>query len=222
MNDALKGAPAEDDCVGFDVDTLSQPDQYKLLAGSVLPRPIALVTTLGPHGPNAAPFSFFNAFGSEPPMIAFSAGPRETGAKDTIRNIRDSGEFVVHIVDVASAEKMNICAIDFGPGVNEIAEAGFRTAPSVKVRPPRLLDCPVQMECRVMKMLKLGRTPYDMVIGEVVYFHFRPGIVNERRHVDLARLDPLGRLAGSGGYGRMSDRFEIKRLPVPPGKEAAR
>lgn len=211
-----------DDCVGFDVDNLSQPEHYKLLAGSVMPRPIALVCTIGANGVNAAPFSFFNAIGSEPPMIMFSAGARSSGSKDTMRNIAENGEFVVHIVDEASAPLMNICAIDYGPGVDETVEAGFRTAPSVKVRPPRLLDCPVQMECRVMEHLKLGRQPYDLIVGEVVYFHFRPGIVNERFHVDPVKLAPIGRMSGMGGYVRTTDRFEMARLPVPPGKPAAK
>lgn len=212
----------QEETVGFDPDKLTQAEQYKLLSGSVLPRPIALVSTIGANGPNAAPFSFFNAMGSAPPMIVFSSGHREGGPKDTIRNIEENGEFVVHIVDLAAAEKMNICAIDYGPGVNEMAEAGFRTAPSVKVRPLRILDCPVAMECRVMEHLKLGREPYDLIVGEVVYFHFRQGLVNERKYVDFAKLNPLGRASGMGGYVRMTDHFEMARLPVPDGKPKAK
>lgn len=207
--------------VGFDPDRLSQAEQYKLLAGSVLPRPIALVVTKGRTGVNAAPFSFFNALGTEPPTIVFSSGARETGMKDTVRNIEETGEFVVHIVDVAAAQKMNICAIDYGPGVDETAEAGFRLGPSIRVSPPRLLDCPVQMECRLVHSWKFGKEPYTALVGEVVYFHFRSGIVDDRGRVSVDRLDPLGRLAGPDGYVRMTDRLTVPRLPVPEGKPSA-
>lgn len=115
----------------FDAATLAWQDQYKLMIGSVTPRPIALVTTLGANGPNAAPFSFFNAIGSPPPMVMFSVGDKESGAKDTIQNIREIPEFVVHIVSDAIKDKMNICAVDYPRGVNELAEAGFTAGKSV-------------------------------------------------------------------------------------------
>ena len=217
------GTSAQDDSEmdAFDPNKLAHEEQYKLMVGAVVPRPIALVSTIGPHGPNAAPFSFFNAFGIDPPMIAFSASSRSGVLKDTIRNIRESGEFVVHIVNDALKEKMNICAIEYASEENEIAEAGLRTAPSFKVRPPRLIDCPVQMECKLNQIVLLGRMPYEMVIGEVVQFHFHKGLVNERKHVNSGLLDPLGRLAGYDGYTRITDRFPMPRLPVPPGKKAA-
>jgi flavin reductase (DIM6/NTAB) family NADH-FMN oxidoreductase RutF len=109
---------------------------------------------------------------------------------------------------------MNICGIEYGPGVNEIAEAGFRTAESVRVKPPRLIDCPVQLECRLMDIRTLSH--YDMVIGEIVFFHFRPDVVNERHHIDVVKLDPIGRLSGSG-YVRVGEPINMPRLPVPPG-----
>jgi flavin reductase (DIM6/NTAB) family NADH-FMN oxidoreductase RutF len=204
----------------FDPAALSFDEQYKLMVGSVVPRPIALVTTLGPDGPNAAPFSFFNVFSVDPPMLAFSVSSRDGVPKDTVRNIRETGEFVVHIVDDALKEKMNICAIEYASGINEIAEAGLRTAPSVKVRPPRLIECPVQMECKLMQILSMGHT-YEMIIGEVVLFHYRKGLVNARKHVDAGLLNPLGRLAGYDGYTRITDRFSMARLPVPPGNKSA-
>lgn len=203
----------------FDPGGLSNDEQLKLLLGSVCPRPIALVTTLGPSGPNAAPFSFFNAFSVDPPMLAFSAGANGGVLKDTIRNIRDTGEFVVHIIDAGLAQKMNICAIEYARDVSEITEAGFTAVASLKVRPPRLAECPVQMECRLAQILPLGRVPYHLIIGEVLHFHFRDGLVNGRMHVDTAALDPLGRLAGRENYTRITDRFAMPKLPVPPGKE---
>ncbi len=198
----------------FDAAKLSWQDQYKLMIGTVTPRPIALVTTLGRNGPNAAPFSFFNAVGSDPAMLMFSVGDKSGGAKDTVRNIRETPEFVVHIVSDAIKEKMNVCAVDYPYGVNEIEKAGFTAAPSRKVRPPRIAEAPVAMECRLMQIVDLGRKPYHVVFGEVVYFHYHDGIVNERFHVDAGRINPIGRLAGKGGYTRITDRFEMSRLPM--------
>ena len=203
--------------VGFDPSALRTHEQYKLLTGTVTPRPIALVTTLGEKGPNAAPFSFFNAIGVKPPMLMISIGPRDGALKDTVRNLQVLPEFVVHMVDHASLEKMNVCAIDFPEQVNEIERAGFRTLPSVKVRPPRLADCPVQFECKVVEIRPVGRLPYHMIIGEIVWFHYRSDLVDERMHVDSARLDPIGRLAGRLNYTRVDSRFSLPALPVPEG-----
>ncbi|MDP3715163.1 MAG: flavin reductase family protein, partial [Burkholderiales bacterium] len=134
----------------IDAAKISWQDQYKLMVGSVTPRPIALVTTLGRHGPNAAPFSFFNAVGSDPAMLMFSVGDRSGADKDTVRNILETPEFVVHIVSDAIKDRMNICAVDYPPEVNEIEKAGFTMAPSRKVRPPRIVEAPVAMECRLL------------------------------------------------------------------------
>lgn len=199
----------------FDAAQLDPQNQYKLLVGTVTPRPIALVTTLGKHGPNAAPFSFFNALGSDPPMLAFSVSARDSGAKDTVRNIREIPEFVVHIVSDAIKEQMNVCAIEYPPGVDEIAEAGFTAVPARKVRPPRIAEAPAAFECRLLQVVEIGHKPHHLIIGEVVYFHYHDGIVNERYHVDIARLNPIGRLGGRGGYARVTDRFEMPRLLLP-------
>ncbi len=201
----------------FSADQLDWQTQYKLLCGSVTPRPIALVTTLGPKGPNAAPFSFFNAVGSGPAMLAFSVGARPDGPKDTIANIRAIPEFVVHIVSDAIKDGMNVCGTDYAYGVNELAEAGFTAVPSVKVRPPRIAEAPVAMECKLVQIVELGQRPNYLVIGEVVHFHYHDGIVNDRFHVDVGRINPIGRLAGKGGYTRVTDRFEMPRLSPPNG-----
>ena len=201
----------------IDAAKISWQDQYKLMVGSVTPRPIALVTTLGKHGPNAAPFSFFNAVGSDPAMLMFSVGDRSGADKDTARNIRETPEFVVHIVSDEIKDRMNICAVDYPPQVNEIEKAGFTMVPSRKVRPPRIAEAPVAMECRLLQIVDLGRKPYHAVFGEVVYFHYHEGIVNERFHVDVGRINPIGRLAGKGGYTRITDRFEMPRIPYEAG-----
>ncbi|MBM3373276.1 MAG: flavin reductase family protein, partial [Betaproteobacteria bacterium] len=109
----------------LDAAQISWQDQYKLMVGTVTPRPIALVTTLGPDGPNAAPFSFFNAVGSNPAMLMFSVGDRGGKSKDTVRNIRETPEFVVHIVSDAIKDQMNVCAVDYPYGVDELKRAGF-------------------------------------------------------------------------------------------------
>ncbi|MBS1218753.1 MAG: hypothetical protein H6R21_1886 [Proteobacteria bacterium] len=201
----------------FDAAKLSWQDQYKLMVGTVTPRPIALVTTLGRDGPNAAPFSFFNAVGSDPAMLMFSVGDRSGQAKDTVRNIRETPEFVVHIVSDAIRDKMNVCAVDYPFGVNELEKAGFTAVPSRKVRPPRIAEAPVALECRLMQIVELGRKPYHVVFGEVVYFHYHDGIVNDRFHVDVGAVNPIGRLAGKGGYCRVTDRFEMPRTPYGGG-----
>lgn len=197
----------------FDAARLTQLEQYKLLVGTVTPRPIALVTTLGKAGPNAAPFSFFNAVGSDPAMLCFSAGNKVEGAKDTVANIRECPEFVVHIVSDAIKDKMNVCAVDYPRGVNELEKAGFTAVPSKMVRPPRIKEAPVAMECKLVQIIELGRRPNHLVIGEVVWFHYDDGLVNDRYHVDVGRVNPIGRLAGKGGYTRITDRFEMPRLP---------
>lgn len=194
----------------LDPAALSEKEQYKLMTGCVIPRPIALVTTLGPLGPNAAPFSLFNMAGSAPPMIMFSVGDQGDGSeKDTIQNLRHLPEFVVHICNKAIAERMNVCATDFPTGVSELDQAGFTALPALKVRPPRIAEAPVQLECRVMWIKDAGER-HHVVLGEVVWFHFQDGIVNERFHVDVAKLDPIGRLSGSN-YARIRDVFQMQR-----------
>jgi flavin reductase (DIM6/NTAB) family NADH-FMN oxidoreductase RutF len=201
----------------LDPGLLDPRDQYKLMSGTIIPRPIALVTTLGPDGvANAAPFSLFNMVGVDPPMLMFSLTPRAGEVKDTGRNIEHCPEFVVHIVDESVRERMNICSADFPHGTSEIDFAGFRTAPSLKVRPPRLVECPAQFECRLIEVVKLGRRPNLMVIGEVVMMHWRAGIVDEAsRYVDAGALAPIGRLEGAGMYTRITDRFRMGRPEIP-------
>lgn len=200
----------------FDPALLDPKNVSKLMSAVVVPRPIALVTTLGPEGPNAAPFSFFNLVCADPPMLMFSMAPREgTTMKDTVRNIERIPEFVVHIVDEPNREKMNLCSTEWPHGVDEIERAGFSTVASRKVRPPRIADCPVQLECRLERMLKLGRKPYTMIIGEIVLVHIRDGLVDEARYyVDVPRLQAMGRMEGGDMYTRLTDRFRMPRPDI--------
>jgi flavin reductase (DIM6/NTAB) family NADH-FMN oxidoreductase RutF len=197
----------------FDFALLSAPERYKLLGGLIVPRPIALVTTESAEGRiNAAPFSFFNVFAEEPPLVVLGFGiSAKGGAKDTTINIRDTGAFVVNLVDEPIAEAMNLCAIDFPPEVDEIEIAGLGLAPSLKVAPPRIVQAPVNLECRRYVTLQPARERY-LVLGEAVMVHVRDGLVDPATlRIDRDAYAPIGRLLG-GGYVRTRDRFEMPRL----------
>ncbi len=196
----------------YDFATTAPMDRYKLLAGCVVPRPIALVsTTDGKGANNAAPYSFFNVMSHEPPIIVLGIEQRRAETpKDTVGNIRITGDFVVNLVDMAIAEAMNVCSIDFDAGVDEFEKAGLTPVASVKIRAPRIAEAPVAMECTLLDELRY-RQGRSIIVGEVVAFHVRDGLVDERFHVDTLKLDLVGRLAG-GGYCRLSDPFSIPRL----------
>ena len=197
----------------FKMDDLGSGDRYKLIGGLVVPRPIALVTTLSPDGKhNAAPYSFFNAMSEDPPLIILGLGVNVRGdEKDTTRNIRDGREFVVNLVDEPLAEAMNICAIDFPPDVSEIDVAGLELLPSELVAPSRLKAAPVSMECVHYQTLHPGENRY-LVIGEIKMIHIADDVVDAKTlRIDRNHYAPIGRLFG-GGYCRTHDRFEIKRL----------
>jgi flavin reductase (DIM6/NTAB) family NADH-FMN oxidoreductase RutF len=197
----------------FDLAELSPAERYKLLGGLVVPRPIALVTTQDADGrTNAAPFSFFNVLAEEPPLVVLGIGVSASGgAKDTTNNIRDSGEFVIHLVDEAIAEAMNLCAMDLPPERSEIEVAGFSLLPSERVAPARIAEAPVALECRRYVTLQPGRERY-IILGEVLLLHVRDGIVEpERLRVAREAYAPIGRLFG-GGYVKTHDRFEMPRI----------
>jgi flavin reductase (DIM6/NTAB) family NADH-FMN oxidoreductase RutF len=196
--------------VQFDPNQLTEAQQYKLMTGTIIPRPIALVTTLGELGPNAAPFSLFNVVGTEPPTLFFSVGDQLDGReKDTIQNLRKNPEFVIHIVNHAMVERMNICSTNFPTGVNELEMAGFAVAPSVKVSPPRIAESPAQFECRVINIIEVG-VRHHMVLGEVLWFHYRDDVIDERQRVSFEKLDPVGRLSGPL-YARLTETFKLIR-----------
>lgn len=193
----------------YDPSHLDRAAQYKLLAGAVVPRPVALVTTLGPGGINAAPFSFFNVLGVKPPMVMFSVGMRDGGEKDTVANLRDCPEMVIHLVDEANAEAMHICSATLPRGVNELEVAGLATLPSVMVRPPRIASCPVHLECVLDRMLPFGEVPYTLVIARIVYMHFDEAVVDDAFHIDIGALRPVARVTGQSMYLRSTDLFQL-------------
>jgi flavin reductase (DIM6/NTAB) family NADH-FMN oxidoreductase RutF len=201
----------------FDFDTLAAQDRYKLLVSTVGPRPIAWVVTQDAKGViNAAPFSFFNAVSGDPPLVIIGIGGRKPGdAKDTGNNIRETGQFVVNMVSAANAEAMNVTAIDFPHGVDEIAEAGLTTVASSKIKPPRIAESPVAFECERFMNIDLG-TDRTLVLGKVLAVHVRDDCVlnRERCHIDNEKLDLIGRLHGAGWYSRTRDRFDMPRIQL--------
>jgi flavin reductase (DIM6/NTAB) family NADH-FMN oxidoreductase RutF len=197
---------------GISFHELSAPDRYKLLCGVVVPRPIALVTTLDENGAvNAAPFSFFNVFSEDPPLVVLGLQHKaDLSLKDTTRNIHRDGEFVVHMVDEALAATMNDCAVDFPAGSSEVTAAGLATLPSVDIRVPRLAAAPFALECR--RHVVLAFSPErELLVGEVLRLHAREGLVDTANmYIDLAAYRPIGRMFGNL-YTYQRDTFAMDR-----------
>ncbi len=185
---------------------------YQLLVSLVTPRPIALVTTLSPDGRvNAAPFSFFNVLGAQPPIVAFAPGDRDNGTpKDTALNIRATHEFVVNLVDEAIAEAMNQCAASLPYGENELQHAGLHAAPSSLVKPPCIAEAPASLECVEWGTLQIGNN--RVIIGIVKRLHLREELYNaEKKRINTDKLFLIGRMASPHWYCRTRDRFEMIR-----------
>jgi flavin reductase (DIM6/NTAB) family NADH-FMN oxidoreductase RutF len=201
----------------FDFADTSNQNVYKLLVATIGPRPVAWVTTQDVDGTvNAAPFSFFNAMSGDPPVVAFGIGGRGPGdVKDTGGNIRRTGQFVVNLVSFQLAEQMNITAIDFPKEVDEMAEAGLTKVPSVHVKPPRIGEAPVAMECERLVIVDVG-IDRAVVLGKVLAIHVQDDCVldKERCYIDTPKLDLIGRMHGAGWYSRVTDRFEMPRINV--------
>ncbi|HAZ66099.1 MAG TPA: flavin reductase family protein [Opitutae bacterium] len=197
----------------FDLTANPGTRAYKLLAALVVPRPIALVTTMDAEGcVNAAPISFFNLIGSDPAMVVLAPSNRPDGTpKDTARNLIANGEAVVHICDEAMAARMVACAAALPPGVSELEKVGLVTIASERVRPPRIQDCPVALECRVVDIRYYGEN--RLVVLEALLAHVRAGLADTGTwRVKVAEHAPIGRMESPDGYVRTRDRFQ---LPFP-------
>jgi flavin reductase (DIM6/NTAB) family NADH-FMN oxidoreductase RutF len=199
----------------LDPQTLGERETYKLLIGCVVPRPIAWVSTLDLAGVrNLAPFSFFNAIGSNPPALSISVSYVDglDQRKDTLRNISDTGEFVVNIVDEDMAKAMNATAASYPPSVDEFEIAGVAAVPCVTVRPARVAGAPVSLECKLFTLVPVGEGPGSatLVIGVIQMMHIRSDIIDERHHIDITKLRPIARLAGAG-YAYVHDTFDMVR-----------
>jgi len=192
-----------------DFEQLTTHQRYKMMASLIVPRPIALITTVGESGVvNAAPFSMFNMMGEDPPIVMVSINRLHDGRlKDTAANILSNGEFVVHLADEAIAAKMHACGEAFPPHISELKVVGLTTAPSRSVKPPRIVEAPVAFECVLHEKLE---TPSRFVfIGRVRWLHARDGLVDtERWRVRLQEYHPVGRF-GASFYVRTRDRFSV-------------
>lgn len=186
---------------------------YQLLVGSVVPRPIAWVSTIASDGtPNVAPFSFFMGVTANPPTLAISTGLRRGVKKDTLLNVEQSGELVVNIVVEELGEQMNATSGDFPPDVDEFQVAGLTPAPSKRVRPPRVAESPINIECVLKQIVYLGNegSQSGLIIAEAVLWHIRDDLLTPQNTIDVAKLHAIGRLSGNW-YTRTQDLYEITR-----------
>jgi len=187
---------------------------YKLMVGLIVPRPVALVSTVDKDGvPNVAPFSFFNGVGSNPPTVLFCPALRSSGdkRKDTLRNVEQTGEFVINIVSDSIAAAANATAADVGPEVDEFLLAGLTAIPSEAVRAPRVAESPAQFECKLLQIVFTGEAPGAgvVVLGEIVRVHVAAHLEHNFR-VDPAGLDAVGRMAGNT-WVHTRERFDLER-----------
>lgn len=197
----------------IEIDLHEHADRaYPILAGLVTPRPIAWVTTLNEDGTvNAAPFSFFNVFGDDPPLVIFAPGDRDDGTpKDTARNCRRSGEFVINLVDESLSEAMNGTSATLPYGVSETERGNLTTAASSSVAPPRIAAAPAALECKVHSIQEIGTN--RIILGIVHRVHVREEFFDiETLRVRGERFHPLGRMSVPSWYCRTGDLFEMVR-----------
>jgi flavin reductase (DIM6/NTAB) family NADH-FMN oxidoreductase RutF len=199
-------------------EQLSHREFYPILIGAVAPRPIAWVSTLNNGHLNLAPFSFFNVVCAKPPLLGFSPSLRlvdgRSAPKDTLHNIRETGEFVVNVVTLAVTEAMNLTNGEYDSAVDEFAVAKLNTRPSQVVRPPQVAESPVSFECKLERIIDFGTAPPSgsLVIGEIVCIHLEDNVLKEGR-LDPDALDLIGRMGGIQ-YTRTTERFDLKRPEV--------
>ncbi len=198
----------------FDPNSISQSAIYKLLTGTIIPRPIGWISSISARGiNNLAPFSFFNAVGEDPPHVMFSTVRTGNKNKDTLNNVLETGQFVVNLVTEDVVEKMNTTAEVLDSDVDEFAYAGLTPMPCSKVKPMRVLESKVSFECELVHHYSLenhtngGAT---IIIGKVVMFHIDDDIVDENHRINLEKYNPVARLAGSN-YATLGKIFSIKR-----------
>src|SRR5579863_4390076 len=202
------------------IDPAAHPQRqvYKLMTGIIIPRPVALVSTIDANGNvNLAPFSFFAGVGSAPPTVLFCPALRPAGAgnagqrKDTLRNVEETREFVINVVSESIAAQANHSAAEVAPEVDEFSLSGLTPVASQAVKPPRVAESPAQMECRLTQVIYTGDQPASgvVVLGEVVRFHVREDLFEDFR-IDPAGLDAVGRMAGNT-WVRSRDRIELIR-----------
>lgn len=199
----------------FKPSDIGQRATYKLLSGSIIPRPIGWISSVSPEGvPNLAPFSFFNAVGDDPPHIVFSTVRTGNRNKDTLTNILATGEFVVNMVTEDLVEKCNITSQTVGPEVDEFQLAGLTPAPSVIVKPPRVAESPIQFECRLVHHYSLEQSENGgavLMVGRIEMFHIDESVLLDDFKINVDAYRPVARLAGND-YAKLGEIFSIKRL----------
>ncbi len=185
---------------------------YKLMTSTIVPRPIAWISTVSKDGVfNVAPFSYFAGVSSSPPLLMVSVGSKETGEKkDTWKNIEETGEFVVNIVTKQLLEKMNITSVAFDEDIDEFKEADLTPEPSLIVKAPRIKESPINIECKKFEIINIGKM--GIIFGEIVNFHIKDELLNEKGYVDTKKIEIVGRLGGAE-YCIISENntIEIKR-----------
>jgi flavin reductase (DIM6/NTAB) family NADH-FMN oxidoreductase RutF len=200
--------------VYLDAREISQRDAYRLLIGSVVPRPIGWVSTVSVDDVgNLAPFSFFMAATGSPPTVVLSTSFRDGEPKDTLRNVMEVPEFVLNVVNEDMGDAMNATSEEFPADVDELIAAGLTPAPSSRVRPVRVAEAPINMECKVVQLVPVGdpTTGSTLIIGEILAWHIRDEFFDaDRTRIRLDELRALGRMAGDG-YTRTRDQFEMIR-----------
>jgi flavin reductase (DIM6/NTAB) family NADH-FMN oxidoreductase RutF len=201
--------------VQLDLSTFSPGRAYRFLISAVVPRPIAFVSSLSAKGVrNLAPFSYFMGVGPSPPTVAISIIRRREELKDTARNILETGEFVINSATEEIVEQLNRTGGDYAPEIDEFEITGLTPVDSVKVKPPRVAECPVQLECRVYRTLDVGDAPLisTLIVGEVVLAHVRDDLWDEAM-IQTGKLKPISRL-GATDYAKLGEIFSMDRPEV--------
>ena len=209
--------------MNIDPREYSTSEFYGYLTSAVVPRPIAFASTMSREGKvNLSPYSFFNAFSSNPPILVFSPvnSTRDNTTKNTLDNVREHNEVVINIVNYAMVQQMSLASAAYPKGVNEFVKAGFTEVSSERVKPPRVAESPVAFECKVQQVIALGEAggAGHLVICEVLLAHVREEVLDEEQKIDLQRLDAVGRMGGNLYCRASGDAlFEVTR----PGRETA-
>jgi flavin reductase (DIM6/NTAB) family NADH-FMN oxidoreductase RutF len=193
----------------IDFLALEPSRRYATMIRAIMPRPIAWVSTISPAGvSNLAPFSYFSGVGTSPPCLMFSVAGKQDGTpKDTLRNVEAVGEFVVNVVPYSLRQPMAHSAAEYSYEDSEFARAGLTEAPSHTVRPPRLLESPINFECRVHEILRIGSA--SAVFGIIQWLHVDDEVLDEQAKIDPELLDAIGRMGGQS-YTRTTEKFDIK------------
>lgn len=206
----------------FVPDEMPPRDAHRLMLSSIVPRPIAWVSTLGPDGtPNLAPYSFFNGVSGAPPIVMISITRKSErfggGIKDTLYNLQATGEFVINLVDESLAEAMNQTAGEWPYTVDESSLANVEVTASMDVKPPRVSKAPIAMEARLQQIVPVSGSDYTLVLGRIVRYHIRGDLLREDGLIDATRLQPLARLGGAE-YTKLGEVFSLERPRIDPGE----